>query len=184
MDLITKKAFSFLDQLKDRFNGSSQSDRKKWAAYAVLLLISLVIFISLGGSKSKYPDVVTVDEGVANVEMFGNMSEKLTRMDGVDLSYAGDTITMEDIDPVHNTWGRDPFIPILGEQIIPRRTRDNNLSLSAISWKGGEAVVLINDFILREGESADGAEVVEIHPSSVILNQDGERITLRLKGDS
>jgi hypothetical protein len=184
MDSIAQNVFSYIDQLKERFNSASQTDKKKWIAYGALLLISLALFVSLGGSKRKYPDAATPDEGATNAEMFGNMSEELTRLGGVDLSYAGDAITMEDINPVHSTWGRDPFTPLLGDQEIPRKTGDDNLSLSAISWKGGEAVVLINDFVLREGESADGVEVVEIHPSSVVLKQDGERITLRLREGS
>ncbi len=185
MDPLNIDITSFLDRLKQRFEGASQSDRKKWVAYGALLLISLVLFISLGGSRRKYPDTATTsDGGVTSAEMFGDLSEKLTRIGGQDLSYAGGEITMEDINPVHRTWGRDPFASLREDQDILRDTGDHDLSLSAISWRGGEAVVLINDSVLREGETVNGAEVAEIHTSSVILERNGKRITLRLKGDS
>jgi hypothetical protein len=53
------------------------------------------------------------------------------------------------------------------------------LTLQAVSERDGRAVAIINDRLLREGDSIDGAKVVRIAREEVELEIGGRRVVLR-----
>ncbi len=92
-------------------------------------------------------------------------------------------------------WGQDPFFKTFEIQIpdtsnYPEQqelVQLDNYVLSAISWHGQgfeEAVVLINDGILRIGDEIDGLRLETILSNSVILIKNGRRYILNIKGTS
>jgi hypothetical protein len=60
---------------------------------------------------------------------------------------------------------------------------ENELRLQGIAWKKGEALALIGNAILREGERAGNLELLEIRKDRVLCRIDGELVTLLLKAD-
>lgn len=53
--------------------------------------------------------------------------------------------------------------------------------LSGILWDEKQPVAIIDDLLLKEGDLVKGALVREINPDEVMLEQDGEFVTLRFK---
>lgn len=53
--------------------------------------------------------------------------------------------------------------------------------LSAISYRGNEAAVLINKEVLKLGDSIDGMRVEQILSNTVILSKDGKKYIIKLK---
>lgn len=56
-----------------------------------------------------------------------------------------------------------------------------SFSLTGILYSDTERWVMINNRILREGDTIEGAEVIQISDSGVELNFEGEKIFLKLK---
>lgn len=80
-------------------------------------------------------------------------------------------------------WGRDPF-SASGEAIQTKNNKGKflgNLFLRGISFRAGVGVAIVNDFILREGNTVEGYTVVEILKRAVILEKDGKKYTLNLE---
>jgi len=184
MEPFSKTISSFTERFRNQLGGAKQVREKRWIAYGVLLAISLILFLAVGGSKQKYPDFLpSGGEEIMSSEVFRDLSEKLVGLrKPKQLGMDWETVP-EGIIPVYKTWGRDPFVSEKSRDVERQETAPD-LKLSAISWKGGEPIVLINDLVLRRGESVEGAEVVEIYPRSVVLISSGERIVLSLDGGS
>ncbi len=171
-------------KIREQFSDTSQFREKKWIAYFVLLVVSMVLFLAVGGSRRRLPDVMSPGgEEKSSGEVFQDLSDKLAGLGeahplGIDWEAIPD-----DVVPLYKSWGRDPFMSVRSQGVINQETTPD-FQLSAISWKDGEAIVLINDFILKRGESIEGVEIVEIYPRSVVLRRGSERIILDLHGGS
>jgi len=81
-----------------------------------------------------------------------------------------------------------PSAPKASAVILPapkRRTSASDpfssLELTGIMEGGGEALAIINDNILRKGDTVKGAEIVSIDEDSVTLLNRGKEVVLRIK---
>jgi hypothetical protein len=172
-----------IEKIRDQFGNAESVSRKKWIAYAGLLIVSFVLFLTLGGSKPGS----TIDVPAGNTEMliggtFREMSDRLVGMGEPDRPGIDWEEIPEGLDPVYESWGRDPFAFRYRDRMTTLPLRKSDLSLSAISWRGDEAVILINDSVLKKGDLVDGAEVLEIFMNSVVLRRDDKQIVLKLNG--
>jgi hypothetical protein len=61
----------------------------------------------------------------------------------------------------------------------PRPARDPELRLSAISERDGRPVAVVNDRVVGEGDTVEGARVVRIGAAEVDVEVGGARRTLR-----
>ena len=61
----------------------------------------------------------------------------------------------------------------------PAPPRAIDLRLSAISERDGRPVAVVNDRVVGEGDTVEGARVVRIAPTEVDVEVDGARRTLR-----
>ncbi len=86
-------------------------------------------------------------------------------------------------------WGRDPFAapgsrsartPSDIHPSPPVVSAETALSLSAIIYKEGEGAAIINDRIVRRGDSIDGMEVVEVFQDRVMLKGPSRVVELRV----
>lgn len=79
------------------------------------------------------------------------------------------------------SWKRNPFL-------LPQREKEKSIlreegfsfSLSGIVWKEGAPLALIDDYIVRKGETLEGYTVANITQDRVILEQDGKKYELFL----
>jgi hypothetical protein len=80
--------------------------------------------------------------------------------------------------PVAPRWGRDPFS--LGKLETKNEDGGGTLSLSAIIFREGKGVAIVNDQIVRKGDSIGGKVVGDILSDRVILRERGRIIELRV----
>lgn len=83
-------------------------------------------------------------------------------------------------------WGRDPFYrdrvaKKIGGEESAENQNEEELSLSAIIFRDGKGVAIINEQILRKGDSIGGGVISRILPDRVLLREGGEVIVLRVK---
>jgi hypothetical protein len=183
MERFTGYVATLVKTLKERVPVGSQIGRKRWIAYGGLLVVSTVLFLVLGGSR-KVPDASPSGGGtVESGDVFREYSQRLAGLGESRPPRVSEVGFSEEITPVFKTWGRDPFA--IERKVIGELPFDGSAEFhfSGISWKRGEAVVLIDDFILREGESIHGAEILNILPGCVVLNRNGRKIILCLRGE-
>ena len=96
---------------------------------------------------------------------------------------ASDEEIQAQIERLSLDWGRDPF-STSGEVIQTENRRDmslGNLFLRGISFRAGVGVAIVNDFILREGDTLESYMVVKILKKAIILERDGKKYTLNLE---
>lgn len=80
-------------------------------------------------------------------------------------------------------WGRDPFAhggaqtTTTSEEIAPL------FRLAAISVADGKALAMINGRMLGRGDTVDGWRVAAISSSSVALESNGRKVTLKIGGE-
>ena len=77
-------------------------------------------------------------------------------------------------------WKRDPFLGSFDPALIDSLQNNLPYVLKAISWRGEEAHVIINDEVYKMGEPKDGFLVEGIRDDQVFCVKDGERFVLRL----
>lgn len=73
-------------------------------------------------------------------------------------------------------WGRDPFIPLLGD----RFGTPANLRLTAIIYNDKKPSAIINNKILYVGDSVEGQKVIDITKQYVILRGMGGSYKLEI----
>ncbi|RMF09549.1 MAG: hypothetical protein D6762_03355 [Candidatus Neomarinimicrobiota bacterium] len=88
-------------------------------------------------------------------------------------------------------WGRDPFVgpfnqpPEVQEEtavVEEEPVYIEDYTLSAISFRGNQPAVIINQSILKPGDTINGLTLKQVNPSSVILvSPGGKEYTLNLK---
>ena len=84
---------------------------------------------------------------------------------------------------------RDPFAPLMDKDGRRIATYSKAGSVSDLVIEGiiydayGDSVVIINDMILKEGESVSGATVKEIKKHSVVLSFKGKDHEFNVKGE-
>jgi len=78
----------------------------------------------------------------------------------------------------HYSWGKDPFLKAYEMKSGGAR---GARQLKAISRRGKEVYVVIDDLILREGEAADGLEVIRVEGDKVICRENGKIFVLSLR---
>lgn len=79
----------------------------------------------------------------------------------------------------------DPTRPpdyVSGRMIVqrPQQKQDVTFNLTAIRIDKDDRSAIINDQLLREGESVDSATLLEIYPARVVLEYDNKRFVVRL----
>ncbi len=81
-------------------------------------------------------------------------------------------------------WGKDPFY-LPSKKETPRQVREKKedspregFSLSGIIYTKDKAVAIINDRILRRGDSIGGYMITEIAKDRVVLSGKGEKLVL------
>ncbi|MBI3812393.1 MAG: hypothetical protein HY283_09360 [Nitrospirae bacterium] len=65
-------------------------------------------------------------------------------------------------------WGRDPFA-LPGQPSGAGVAADGEFHLSAIIYRAGRGVAIINNKILRQGDMVEGRRITEILPDRVVL---------------
>ena len=180
---IRDKLSPFFEKARAWIGDTGQFRSKKGLGYGLMLVTSTILFLTMGGSRQKPPEgPPSIDPGIAGGEVDSVITEGREEMEMARSRAAGSETPPEVIEPVYETWGRDPFTTLGPFREVTRLPEDPGLSLSAISWKDGEAIALINDFVVREGDVVEGARVIDITSGSVILNRDGRRFNLTLSG--
>jgi len=79
---------------------------------------------------------------------------------------------------------RDPFSPLINKKgvvLMPREIGFIGLSLKGIIYSDKGAVVIINDEVLREGDSIGDYTIVQIEKKKVILKKNNEGFILKLE---
>lgn len=66
----------------------------------------------------------------------------------------------------------------------PRSKSENRFSLTGITRMGSEWTAIVNNQLVRVGDSVDGAVVETIQQESVVLKRQGEAFALSLYGES
>ncbi len=81
-------------------------------------------------------------------------------------------------------WKRDPFIGAFTPTLLDSLgfKKPQLYVLKAISWKDGEAYVLINDDIIKVGETLDGLTVLRVDGNRAICEKNLRRFSLILGG--
>ncbi|HDQ44074.1 MAG TPA: hypothetical protein ENN17_01075 [bacterium] len=82
----------------------------------------------------------------------------------------------------YDNWGRDPFTFLDPTRQQTAAQLEASLDLKGIIRKGGKIFVLINGYIIAEGEEKEGIRVERIEGNQVFCVKDGRRITLEWKG--
>ncbi len=85
----------------------------------------------------------------------------------------------------YGSWGRDPFTivkpPPPPKKIPPLKV---DVVLKGIFWEAGKAYVLIDDYVLAEGEEGGGIKVEKIEGKNVICRKGGRQFTLHWRETS
>tara|TARA_B100000315_G_scaffold233792_1_gene247192 strand:- start:1763 stop:2122 length:360 start_codon:yes stop_codon:yes gene_type:complete len=85
----------------------------------------------------------------------------------------------------YTTADRDPLVPLVSKSgliLIPREMDFTGLSLKGIIYSEQGAVAVINDVVLKEGDSLGDYTVLKIEEKKVILKKGNEGFTLKLEG--
>ncbi|MFH1504156.1 MAG: hypothetical protein ABIH08_02035 [Candidatus Omnitrophota bacterium] len=80
--------------------------------------------------------------------------------------------------------GRDPFSPLVskgGMILIAEEMEISGLALDGIIYSQGESLTVINNEILKEGDSLGEYRVIKIKEREVILRTDKEEFILKLE---
>ncbi|GBD94592.1 hypothetical protein BMS3Abin05_02203 [bacterium BMS3Abin05] len=82
-------------------------------------------------------------------------------------------------------WKRDPFVGAFTAEILDSLgyQKEQPYLLKAISWKNGQAYVLINDDIVKVGENVNGLKVLRIDGNRVICEKNLRKFSLILGGN-
>lgn len=88
---------------------------------------------------------------------------------------------------VSNQWGpRDPFyrhvVEVESVAALDSTKKEPDLVLKGIQWSRGEALIIINDEILRIDDSINGMRIVKVGEDYVVLQRGTDLITLRIGG--
>jgi len=81
-------------------------------------------------------------------------------------------------------WKRDPFIGAFTPALLDSMgfKKPQLYVLKAISWKNGDAYVLINDDIIKVGESMNGLKVLRVDGNRAICEKNLRKFSLILGG--
>jgi hypothetical protein len=83
-------------------------------------------------------------------------------------------------------WRRDPFVGAFTAELLDSlgfQQKVRPYVLKAISWKNGEAYVLINDTIIKVGETVNGLTVVSVDGNRAICEKNRRKFSLILGGN-
>ena len=84
------------------------------------------------------------------------------------------------------TSDKDPFVPLIsknGTILISHKVTIGGLIIKGIIYSKESPVAIINDLVLREGESVGGYTVVRIEEKKVILKNNNKEFILNLEED-
>ena len=86
----------------------------------------------------------------------------------------------------YDEWGRDPFTIVKPPppKPKPKPPPPPKVVLKGIFWKQGRAYVLIDDYVLGEGEEEGGIKVMKIEGKNVICRKGGRQFTLQWREPS
>ncbi len=80
------------------------------------------------------------------------------------------------------TWGRDPFASAIRLEQLDHSQKDSTgLVLKGVIRKNGQAYVLIDDAILKEGEHKGDLQILSIKKDRVVCRKGAQVITLVLR---
>lgn len=84
----------------------------------------------------------------------------------------------------YDSWGKDPFEGGMVFTHSDSSADSNATKLSGIVWRGNEALAIIGDKILRQGEETNSLHVVKIYKDKVIARRGNDLLTLHLGQDN
>jgi len=90
----------------------------------------------------------------------------------------------EKTDYIFDHTDRDPFAPLVsrsGIVLIPRKIDVTNMSLGGIIYSEKESIAIINDEVVKTGETIGDYRVVAIEENEVVLEKDDQAFTLKLE---
>lgn len=77
-------------------------------------------------------------------------------------------------------WGRDPFVLPDVKPSQKKIAAEDGLHLSAVIYREGNAVAIINNRILRRGDTVEGNRIEEILQDRVVLRDSAGRHEIRV----
>lgn len=89
-------------------------------------------------------------------------------------------------------WGRNPFKEIdfgkdanfVAQNADDKGSEQNEFLLTAIMVKGEKKIAIINRSFVQEGDSVHGARLLKIAEGYVILERNGQELSLKMDGSS
>ncbi|KAA3618024.1 MAG: hypothetical protein DWQ05_08230 [Calditrichaeota bacterium] len=84
----------------------------------------------------------------------------------------------------YETWGADPFEGGIAFASLDSSADSSSTMLSGIVWRDGEALAIIGDQILRQGEKTNTLKVIKIYSDKVIARRGKDLLTLHLGQDN
>ncbi|MEE9169475.1 MAG: hypothetical protein V3U73_06890 [bacterium] len=88
--------------------------------------------------------------------------------------------SMTESSTIFSGWKRDPFLGSFRPELLDSLRGNIPFVLKAISWRGDDAHVIINDEVYKMGEAKDGFLVAEVRDKQVVCVNKGVRFVLRL----
>ena len=138
-------------------------DQKQLAIVGVLLVVMVLVFMNNFKPKKKKNASAPAAPAVAAIPPSGQPAGQAKADSGK--SEAGQKERADALG-----WGRDPFVPY-EEQAVG----GTGFTLKGVSiGKGRKGYALINDEIVKPGDTFVGHEVVEIEKDKVLLRKDGQ----------
>lgn len=143
-----------------------KSEKRLLIGLGVVVVIFVINLLTSGGGEEGAPAISLPNRPNRN-------RPKTTE------TKTAETISLDSLN-LYSEWGRDPFKPVT----MPYETEDTgpDLTLKGIIWREGVPYVLINEFILKEGETKEGITITHINNNRVTGRQRGKPFTLIWKG--
>ena len=105
-----------------------------------------------------------------------------------DLSLPAGSTSSLAVESSQNKGGRNPFLSPIEELLVEEAPAleitdagSEDLTLSGILRTEDRSTAIINNVILREGETIAGFQLASVERKSVVLMKDGERYILRME---
>ena len=111
----------------------------------------------------------------------GQVSVPQNQAQSVDMNMNKQKLELKKFD----SWGRDPF-SIVKPPPPPKKLPPLKIDvvLKGIFWEEGKPYVLIDDYVLAEGDEGGGIKVVKIEGKNVICRKGGRQFTLQWREPS
>ncbi len=138
----------------------------------ILALVLVAVCLSLLGKNFIFKKKPAV--GVSSLESAQAKSVESVAM--LNLIRQNQSLWQEQESEAGQAWGRDPFMP----EGSGGAGGSAPFDLSGIVWDEKMPIAMVNGRVLKKGDSIENYKVVEIKPSSIVLEAGEEKIELKL----